>query len=59
MDSFKAKIGRKLIREKQKLQFRFIPTRIVIENTIKIAKNAKNEKIPLQFHFKPKQVEER
>ena len=39
---------------KQKLSFRFVPTRHVIENSKKIVKNnSENLKIPLWLHFKP------
>ena len=38
---------------KQKLSFRFVPTRCVIENSKKIEKNSENIKIPLWLHFKP------
>ena len=56
MNSFQAKIGWKRLgkRENKKLLFRFVPTRRVIENYKK--KKQKNSKIPLWFHFKPKQV---
>ena len=39
---------------KEKLSFRFVPTRSEIENSKKIAKNSKNSKIQLWLRFKPK-----
>jgi len=40
---------------KQKLSFRYVPTRCIMENSKKIAKKIKNiKKIPLWLHFNPK-----
>ena len=41
---------------KQKLSFCSVPTRRAIENSKKIAKFSKNSKIPLQLHFRTKQL---
>ena len=41
---------------KQKISFRFVPTRCIIENYKKIAKKFKKLKIPLWLLFKPKKV---
>ena len=38
---------------KQKLSFRFVPTRHIIENSNKIEKKSENLVIPLWLHFKP------
>ena len=53
MASFQDKIGWKMPgkREYKKVSFCFVSTRRVIENSQKIAKNSK---IPLWHHFKPK-----
>ena len=50
MDSFQAIIGwkRKRNRENKKFSFRFVPTRCVIENSIKIRKNLKKIK---KYHY--------
>ena len=55
MASFEAKIGwkRQRKRENKKLSFRSVSTRLFRENSKKIAKNLK---IRLWDHFKPKQV---
>ena len=57
--SFQAKTGWKRLKKerKKKLSFRFVPTRRAIENSKKIAKFSKNSKIPLQLHFRTKQLE--
>ena len=39
---------------KYKLSFCFVPTRSVIENSIKIVKNSKNKRNTIMVHFKPK-----
>ena len=44
---------------KQKLSFRFFPTRGVIENSKKIAKKLKKLKNTVMYSFKPKQVGKR
>ena len=41
---------------KLKLSFRFVPTRSVIENSIKIVINSKNKRNTIMLHFKPKWV---
>ena len=62
MDSFKAKIGRKLMRKRETkiiVPIRFYPKRNR-KFQKKIAKKLKkNKKIPLWIHFKPKQVGDR
>ena len=57
MASFQAKIGWKKMRKseiKVILPFRSVPTRCVIENSIKIVKNLKNKRNMIMVHFKPK-----
>ena len=47
MNSFQAKIGLKKMRKREIeiiVPFRSVPTRCVIENSIKIVKNSKNSK---------------
>ena len=39
---------------KKKLSFHFVPTRSVIENSIKIVKNWKDKGNTIMVHFKPK-----
>ena len=56
MDSFQAKIGWKRMgkRENKKLSFRFVSTRCITENFIKIAKKFKklNNTVMTSFHTK-------
>ena len=58
MNSFQAKIGRKKMRKREIkviVPFRSVPTRCVIENSIKIVKNSKKRKRnTIMVHFKPK-----
>ena len=57
MNSFQAKISWKKMRKgeiKIILPFRSVPTRCVIENSIKIVKNSKNKRNMIMVHFKPK-----
>ena len=57
MNSFQAKIGWKKMRKREIkiiLPFRSVPTRCVIENSIKIVKNSKNKRNTIMVHFKPK-----
>ena len=59
MASFQAKIGWKKMRKSEIkiiLPFRSVPTRCVIENSIKIVRNSKNKRNMIMVHFKPKQV---
>ena len=59
MNSIQAKIGWKKMRKRKIkiiLPFRSVPTRCVIENSIKIVKNSKNKRNTIMVHFKPKQV---
>ena len=52
---FQAKIGWKMLRErKQKLSFRFVPTRRVRENSKKIAKNYNKLKYTVVASFQAK-----
>ena len=57
MNSIQAKIGWKKMR-KRKIKIivplRSVPTRCVIENSIKIVKNSKNKRNMIMVHFKPK-----
>ena len=59
MASFQAKIGWKRMKKRKKkfvVPFRSLPTGRVIENSKKRKRKfKKNEKIPLQLHFKQKQ----
>ena len=57
MNSFQAKIGWKKMRKREKkiiVPFRSVPTRCVIENSIKIVKNSKNKRNTITVHFNPK-----
>ena len=57
MNSFQAKIGWKKMRKREIkiiVPFRSVPTRYVIENSIKIVKNSKNKRNMIMVHFKPK-----
>ena len=57
MNSFQAKISWKKMRKSEIkiiLPFRSVPTRCVIENSIKIVKNSKNKRNMIMVHFKPK-----
>ena len=57
MNSFQAKISWKKMRKREIkiiLPFRSVPTRCVIENSIKIVKNSKNKRNMIMVHFKPK-----
>ena len=56
-NSFQAKIGWKKMRKRETkiiVPFCFVPTRCVIENSIKIVKNSKNKRNTVMVHFKPK-----
>ena len=57
MASFQAKIGWKILRkrENKKLSLRFVPSRSVKENSIKIAKIFKKLKNTITASFQPKQ----
>ena len=57
MYCFRAKIGLKKMRKREIeiiVPFRSVPTRCVIENSIKIVKNSKNKRNTIMVHFKPK-----
>ena len=57
MNSFQAKIGWKNMRKREIkiiVPFPSVPTRCVIENSIKIVKNSKNKRNTIMVHFKPK-----
>ena len=56
MKSFQAKVGWKRMRkrENKKLSFRFVPTRSVIENSIKIGKKLKKLKNTIMASFQAK-----
>ena len=57
MNSFQAKIGWKKMRKREikiVVPFRSVPTRCVIENSIKTVKNSKNKRNTIMVHFKPK-----
>ena len=59
MASFQTKIGWKQMRKREIkiiVPFRSVPTRCVIENSMKIVKNSKNKRNTIMAHFKPKQV---
>ena len=58
MALFQAKIGWKRPRKRKNKNFLSVPflPRQVIENSKKREKKSKNQKIPLWFHSKPKQV---
>ena len=58
MASFQANVSWKSPRNKENKNFRSISFLPVAQQKIpkKQKKNSKNEKIPLWFHFKPKQV---
>ena len=56
-NSFQAKIGWKKMRKRETkiiVPFCYVPTRCVIENSIKIVKNSKNKRNTIMVHFKPK-----
>ena len=58
MNSFQAKIGWKKMRKREIkiiVPFRSVPSRCVIENSIKIGKNSKTKRNTNMVHFKPKQ----
>ena len=58
MNSFQDKIGWKKMRKREIkiiVPFRFVPSRCVIENSIKIGKNSKTKRNTNMVHFKPKQ----
>ena len=57
MNSFQAKIGRKMMRKREIkviVPFRFVPTRREIENSKKIAKKFKKLKNTIMASFQPK-----
>ena len=56
-NSFQAKIGWKKMRKRETkiiVPFYSVPTRCVIENSIKIVKNSKNKRNMIMVNFKPK-----
>ena len=56
-NSFQAKIGWKKMRKRETkiiVPFCFVPTRCIIENSIKIVKNSKNKRNMIMVNFKPK-----
>ena len=58
MNLYQAKIGWKKMRKREIkiiIPFRSVPSRCVIENSIKIGKNSKTKRNTNMVHFKPKQ----
>ena len=54
--SFQAKIGRKMMRNRENKNYRFVSFRSYKTRRRKFQKKLKNLKIPLWIHFKPKLI---